>query len=124
MSAMKTRTIFDVDGRVLAHSNHRSLDDESVIQNVGVGQGTFPNWPNRWREWWKDGPLNLQVRQTAHCGIREFLPDFCRSQLCTVVHGHAVCNLRTRRSWVQILPGAPEFQDPFRTHRIACLAVM
>jgi hypothetical protein len=24
------------------------------------------------------------------------LPDFCRSQLCTVVHGHAVCNGRDR----------------------------
>jgi hypothetical protein len=25
------------------------------------------------------------------------LPDFCRSQLCTVVHGHAVCNGRDRK---------------------------
>src|SRR5216684_2876834 len=65
MSAMKTRTIFDVDGRVLAHSNHRPPDDESVIQNFGVGQGKSPNWPNRWREWWKGGPLNLQVRQNS-----------------------------------------------------------
>ncbi len=124
MSAMKTRTIFDVDGRVLAHSNHRPPDDESVIQNVGVGQGTFPNWPNRWREWWKDGPLNLQVRQTAHCGIREFLPDFCRSQLCTVVPRSCSLQPMNQGSWVQILPGAPEFKGPFWTHRIACLAVM
>jgi hypothetical protein len=25
------------------------------------------------------------------------LPDFCRSQLCTVVHGHAVCNGRDHK---------------------------
>ena len=25
------------------------------------------------------------------------LPDFCRSQLCTVVHGRAVCNGRDRK---------------------------
>ena len=25
------------------------------------------------------------------------LPDFCRTQLCTVVHGHAVCNGRDRK---------------------------
>jgi hypothetical protein len=25
------------------------------------------------------------------------LPDFCRSQLCTVVHGHAVRNGRDRK---------------------------
>ena len=24
------------------------------------------------------------------------LPDFCRSELCTVVHGHALCNGRDR----------------------------
>src|SRR5216684_7446822 len=57
-------------------------------------------------------------------GVSKSLPDFCRSQLCTVVHGHALCNgrdrkkqpkfknlvaLRTRGSWVQVLPGAPIF---------------
>src|SRR6266849_3554850 len=25
-------------------------------------------------------------------GVSKSLPDFCRSQLCTVVHGHALCN--------------------------------
>ena len=60
------------------------------------------------------------------------LPEFCRSELCTVLHGHAVCNgrdrqkrtkfkLRTRGSWVQILPGAPFFKGLERKTKFSLL---
>src|ERR1700680_1640766 len=32
-----------------------------------------------------------------HRRVPKSLPEFCRSQLCTVVHGHAVCNGRDRK---------------------------
>src|ERR1700726_1419427 len=32
-----------------------------------------------------------------HRPVPKSLPEFCRSQLCTVVHGHAVCNGRDRK---------------------------
>jgi hypothetical protein len=58
----------------------------------------------------------LRERTPLLWATTKSLPDFCRSELCTVVHGRAVCNgrdrkLRTRGSWVQVLPGAPNFKD-------------
>src|ERR1700674_1922346 len=64
-----------------------------------------------------------------HRRVPKSLPEFRRSQLCTVVHGDAVCNgrdrkkqpkfktlgadylVRTRGSWIQVLPGAPIFKE-------------
>jgi len=39
----------------------------------------------------------MTAADKAHRGTTKSVPDFCRSQLCTVVHGHAVCNGRDRK---------------------------
>jgi hypothetical protein len=40
------------------------------------------------------------------------LPNFCRSQLCTVLHSHAVCNGRDDKgtTLIQLQPGRRGFE--------------
>ncbi len=51
-----------------------------------------------------------------HAGVQLSLPDFCRSELCTVLHGHAVCNGGSGAS----TGCAPNPTDSHPTNRFSC----
>jgi hypothetical protein len=79
--------------------SYRDLVAMMAERGVIVSHRTIMRWVIRFVPVLRSVTLGGDDHSPRHT---KSLPDFCRSQLCTVVHGHALCNGRGRKKTTKI----------------------